>query len=134
MLGIVCPVGTSTTWLRPSPAKTGRDFMIGCMPHSAHGCVLSTGQASKKFHRSIAGDFDHSLFAPDFLEHELLHAKDFELSPPVFISSIAALLRSKAFLVSSRGASEKALRSQNPSRCPVNAGGTDLEQALLVSF
>jgi hypothetical protein len=134
MLGLVCPIGSSTTWLRPSPSKTGRDLVIGCMPQSTHGCVLTTAQASRKLHRTIAGDFDHSLFAPDFLEHEFLYPRDFELSPPAFLASIAALLRCEAFLVMSRDSSkEERLRSQNPGRCPVNVGGDDVKWALLVS-
>lgn len=108
--------------------------MTGCMPQSAHGCVLGSGQASRKFHRTIAGDFDHSLFAPDFLEHEFLSPRDFELSPPAFISSIAALLRCEAFLVSlSNAPNEKIVRAQNPGRCPTNAGGDDVVKAVLVS-
>ena len=108
--------------------------MVGCMPQSAHGCVLSSAQASKKCHRTIAGDFDNSLFAADFLEHESFHPREFELSPPAFISSIAGLLRCKAFLVLRRdGASETLLQAECPSRCPANAGGRDVGEALLVS-
>ena len=126
MLGIVCPNGTSSTWLQRSPTKTGKDFMVGCVPHSPYGCVLSTGQSSRKFHRTIAGGFDHSLFAADFMEHEYLYASDLELSPPAFMSSTAALAKTSAFLL------VLSLKSTNGSKSIIsNPGGTDAEKALL---
>ena len=129
MLGLVCPNGTASTWLQRSPAKTGKDFMVGCVPHSPHGCVLSTGQASRKFHRTIAGGFDHSLFAADFMEHEFLYARDLELSPPAFMSSTAALAKSSSFLLvlnlnNTAGSASNSLSIINP-------GGEDVEKALL---
>ena len=126
MLGIVCPNGTSSTWLQRSPTKTGKDFLVGCVPHSPHGCVLSTGQSSRKFHRTIAGGFDHSLFAADFMEHEFLYARDLELSPPAFMSSTAALAKTSAFLLvlSLQGTNGSKLLMSNP-------GGADAEKALL---
>jgi len=124
LLGIVCPNGSASTWLHRSPAKTGKDFMVGSVPHSAYGCVLSTGQASRKFHRTIAGGFDHSLFASDFMEHEYLYTRDLDLSPPAFMSSVAALAKSSSFFLASNCNTGNKLQLLNP-------GGEDVEKALL---
>ena len=100
--------------------------MVGCVPHSPHGCVLSTGQSSRKFHRTIAGGFDHSLFAPDFMEHEFFYASDLELSPPVFMPSTAALAKVSAFLLG------LSLNSANGSKPHISfPGGGDAEKALM---
>ncbi|CAB9526652.1 expressed unknown protein [Seminavis robusta] len=127
MRGILCPIGTSTTWLQKSPTKTARDFSLGCMPHSSHGCLLSTGQASRKFHQAIAGGFDQSLFAPDFMEHEFLYPADIELAPPAYISSLAALIRSRASASSSCANSSHIQQTTIPRYL----GGDEVEKAVL---
>jgi len=131
MQGLVCPIGAASTWLHRSPAKTGKDLLVGCVPQSPHGCILSTGQATRKFHRTMAGQFNHFLFASDFMEHSCLHARDVNLSPPAFMASIKALIRSKSFLLLSR-ASKTSITSKDDVRL-VGEGSSDVETALLVS-
>jgi hypothetical protein len=134
MLGSLCVIGSSSTWLQESPAKTGRDITIGYIPHSPHGCFLKTGQASRKFHRTIAGGFDHSLFAPDFMEHEFLFPRDVSLTPPSFILSLAALIHCGSYLLLFRSnhVSVELSKSSDPGGRVLVAGGSDVENALLV--
>jgi hypothetical protein len=99
------------------------------MPQSSHGCLLCAGQASRKLHRTIAGDFDQSSFAPDFMEDEFLYTSDFEVSPPAFLSSMAALLRSRA--AARLGASDGTSSSDDIQ--PQYLGGSDVLEAILVS-
>ena len=131
MFGSICPIGNSDIWLQQTSTKTGREFIVGCVPRSPHGCFLSTGQASRKFHRSIAGDFDHTLFAPDFLEHEFLHLSDLLLSPPAFMASVAALIRTGVYLALEK--KSDGAKTQQESDL-VNAGENDMENAILVSL
>lgn len=131
MLGAICSIGDSATWMYPSPAGSGRDMVVGYLPHSPCGCILSTGQASRKFHRSIAGDFDHTLFAPDFMEHEFLYPNDVSLSPPAFMSSIASLIYSRASL--RLNITNANVEHMHSTRCLANAGGDDMENSIKVS-
>jgi hypothetical protein len=99
------------------------------MPQSSHGCLLCTGQASRTLHRTVSGDFDQSPFAPDFIEDEFLYTDNFEVSPPAFLSSTAALFRSRA------AARLGPANGKGPSDHlgPQYIGGCDVVKAVLVS-
>jgi hypothetical protein len=98
LLGIRCVVGSASDWIEQSTSLNQSDLSLGHVPSSGFGCVLSVGQTSKKFHRTIPGGFDTDAFADDFLDYEIYSQGDFIMGPPAFVPSLFSLFLEAAYL------------------------------------
>lgn len=98
MFGTRCIVGNASDWIEQSTSINQSELSMGHVPSSSFGCVLSVGQTSKKFHRTIPGGFDTDSFANDFLDYEIYAQSDFIMGPPAFVPSFFALFLEAAYL------------------------------------
>jgi hypothetical protein len=91
-LGILCPAGTTSSWMQQSALGPKNELLLGHVPRSSFGCIMGVGQTCRKLHRSLGENFERHLFRPDFLDHEILCPGDFVLFPPAFLPSLYSLI------------------------------------------
>ena len=98
MLGVCCKIGHASDWMYQSSSGIQSALSMGQVPGSSFGCVLSSGQSSRKFHRAAPGGLDSGYFETDFLDYEVSCPSDFMMKPPSFVCSLYCLLLEIAFL------------------------------------
>jgi len=92
ILGYTSSAGNSSTWMQQPSMGPRRVFSLGHVPRSLFGCILGSGQGCRKLHRSLCEDFEHQMFRPDFLDHEMFFPSDYVLSLPSSIPSLFCFL------------------------------------------
>jgi hypothetical protein len=91
--GVLCHIGTSSSWMQQSSFGTQSDAMLGPVPDSGFGCILRAGQHSRMVHRpSIGGDPQKEI------DTDLYEPSPFQMTPPVFVPSLYTLLIETAYL------------------------------------
>lgn len=95
-MGSIAAVGNSTMWMQDSSNQNRPDILIGSVPGNIHGCTMRVGQGSKSLYRMVPGDFDNSIFASSFLDHDVLCPSDTVLTTPAFAVAIVNFLLGKS--------------------------------------
>mmetsp|Transcript_4958 Transcript_4958/g.14430 ORF Transcript_4958/g.14430 Transcript_4958/m.14430 type:complete len:2326 (-) Transcript_4958:158-7135(-) len=84
--GSIHNVGSSSDWMQHSSMGHKSEMTLGIAPGSSFGCLLRSGQSSKKLHRLVPdGGFDVDIFAADFLDYEIMGPSTFIMTPPACI-------------------------------------------------
>ena len=95
-MGSIAAVGNSTMWMQDSSNQNRPDVLIGSVPGNIHGCTMRVGQGSKALYRMVPGDFDNSVFASSFLDHDVLCPSDTVLTTPTFAVALVNFLLGKS--------------------------------------
>jgi hypothetical protein len=98
MLGVTCAIGNSSDWMLESSSGVQIELPMGEVPGSSFGCILSAGQSSRHFHRSVPERLDPNAFTAGFIDYAVHCAGDFMLKPPAFVTSLYVLVLEAAYL------------------------------------
>ena len=99
LLGTLCHVGNASDWMQQSSPGCQADISLGNVPRSVFGCILRSGQSSRKLHRRhVADGLDADIFPSDFLKPEVHGPSSFMMTPPAFVPSLYSLFLEAAYL------------------------------------
>ena len=93
--GVVCHIGTVSSWMQQSSSGTQCDMMLGQVPHSGFGCILRAGQHTRIIHPPCQSRDPPT---QKEIESDLYEPSRLQIVAPAFVTSLYMLLLEGAFL------------------------------------